>query len=86
MNWTWLLLVVPASLAAHQLALIIRRRWLRSEDVRLTARIILAVTALACFVAAFFNVVPLVMNGAAVVSLAIGAAFRKARNPSELTA
>lgn len=84
MNWTWLLPVVPASLAANQLTVFVRRRWMHSDDLRRTARATLIVAALACFGAAFFNVVPLVMNGAAIVALAIAAALRETRTRAEL--
>ena len=70
MNWTWLMVALPAGGAGFLLGAVLRRRWEdNSQEIRRIGRACILV-AIAAWSAAFFNIVPLASNAIALVALA----------------
>lgn len=70
MNWTWLLVALPAGGAGFLLGAVLQRRWQEHrQEIHRAGRACILI-ALAAWSAAFFNIVPLASNVTALVALA----------------
>jgi F420-0:gamma-glutamyl ligase-like protein len=69
MNWIWIVVATPAAVAGFVLGRLLSRQWVdQPETVRRAGRVCVA-SAIALWVMAFVNAVPLACNAAAIGAL-----------------
>ena len=82
MNWSWLVVALPAGGAGFLLGVVLSRRWDDDNEVTRLVGSACIMVAIAAWGAAFFNLVPLASNATAVAALAIRVGLSQSRKRS----